>query len=136
MTKFLTYAELDVTEPEDGIIQFEMKAEHIKLLRNSLVAWSCFQAPEMGRPEINSVRPYGTNNVIGDMQHILEGEVVSRDALERLHKQTALALQIILKTGKMRPGIFRAPKYSQDWKEYKPKKVKDNGQIAVDSSED
>lgn len=37
-----------------------------------------------------------------------------------------VALQIFLRTGKIRAAKFRAPKYTQDWKEFRPKKVKTN----------
>lgn len=125
---FLKYSDIGMTEPEEGIIEFEVKKEHLKLLRNAYVSWC---SDEFGAPEINPKRPYGNGDVYSDMREILGelGELqYSEDALDLLHKQTAIALQIVLKTGKYKATKYRAPKYTQDWKEYNPKakKVKED----------
>lgn len=139
----LTYAELGVTEPEPGIIEFTVLPEHIKLLRNSVVAYMAMDNAPGGSGIINPVRPYGTKDVYEDMRSILGWETeypefVSREGvqhcLETLHKQTALVLQIVLTTGKFKPTRYRAPKYSQNWKEYTEKKEKKHAKR--ESSED
>ena len=42
-------------------ITFEVKEEHLKLLRNMSVEWN---NGEFGAPEINPKRPYGNGGVI------------------------------------------------------------------------
>ena len=125
--KFLTYADVGITEPENGIIEFELTKDHLKLLRGAYVIWD---NTEHGAPAINPSRPYGTVDIIGDMERVLELEPLTYhpDALALLHRQTAVALQIVLKTGKYKAAKYRADKYTQNWKEYNPKlrKVKED----------
>ncbi len=86
---------------------------------------------EFGAPAVDPKRPYGNSQVYDDMRAILGelGELYyPEEVLDLLHKQTAIALQIVLKTGKYKATKYRAPKYTQDWKEYNPKvkKVKED----------
>lgn len=127
----LSYEDVGITSPEEGIIEFEVTKEHLKLLRNMYVSWC---DDEFGAPEINPKRPYGNSQVYDDMRDILGelGELYySEEALNLLHKQTAIALQIVLKTGKYKAAKYRADKYTQGWKEYNPKvkKAKDDGEL-------
>lgn len=102
-------------------LSFELKEEHLKLLRNMCVRWDdC----EFGAPAIDCKRPYGNSGVYKDMAKILgikgieddEGDIVfTRDQIEfmnMLHKETEIALQIVLKTGRFETGIFvSSPNY-------------------------
>ena len=91
----IDYKEAGVTEPEPGIIEFEVTPEHIEELRGSHIRYN------------------------GDTTG--EGE-----AIITCSESAAVALQIALMTGKFRKASkFRSPKFQQDWKEYKPKKVKE-----------
>ena len=48
---------------------FEIKDEHIKLLRNAYIGWDdC----EFGAPAIDCKRPYGNSDVYGDIARILD----------------------------------------------------------------
>ena len=95
-----------------------------KLLRNMKVSWDdC----EFGAPSIDCKRPYGNSDVYKDISKILEikgiivdgEEVFSQaqiDLMDKLHKETETALQIVLKIGEFRPGEYVADEYRDDWK--------------------
>jgi len=51
--------------------QFELKQEHLTLLKKANVGW---QDCEFGAPEINPKRPYGNSGVLEDMFEILYGK--------------------------------------------------------------
>jgi hypothetical protein len=103
---------------------FELKEEHLKLLRNMIVSWDdC----EFGAPTVNCKKPYGNSHVYGDMSKILDIEGVEDskkkihfskeqvDLMDKLHKETKVALQIVLKTGKFEPGIYVTDEYRDNW---------------------
>ena len=119
----LNYREIGVREVEDGKIEFEVLPEHVKLLRSAKVKWN-------GAPAIDPAQPYGLADLFESMRYILEededGPSYESSELNRFHQGTAVALQIAIVTGKFKAGVFRAPKYTQDWKEYRPKKEKTN----------
>lgn len=124
----LTYEELNITEPEEGVIEFEVLPEHLKLLRSAYVA---YQETEngWGTFQVNEKTPYGSKHILRDVTAILGPyEETPPNAVEyfkALHKGAAMALQIFLKTGKFKAAKYRTNKYSQDWKEYRPKVVKE-----------
>ncbi len=125
---FLKYSDVGIVEAEEGVIEFEVTKEHLKLLRHMYITWD---ESEFGAPAVDPKRPYGNSQVYDDMRAILGelGELYyPEEVLDLLHKQTAIALQIVLKTGKYKATKYRAPKYTQDWKEYNPKvkKVKED----------
>lgn len=103
---------------------FELKDEHIKLLRNMYVSWDdC----EFGAPSIDCKRPYGNSDVYKDISKILEikgaifdeKEVFSPeqiDLMNKLHTETKTALQIILKIGEFRSGEYIADEYRENWR--------------------
>lgn len=103
---------------------FTLTEEHIKLLSNAYVRWDdC----EFGAPEIDPKRPYGNSDVIGDIAEILGlkknicphcGECLDSKDEERLttlHKETQIALQIILHTKSFIPGKYVKKDYGKDW---------------------
>jgi len=106
--------------------RFTVKEEHIKLLKSACVDWdNC----EFGAPCIDPKRPYGNSNVISDIMGILGesekqcphcGEPLNEADNEkyiRLHKETKIALQIFLQTGKMETGTYvKIDDYGIEWK--------------------
>jgi hypothetical protein len=122
----LNYRDLGVREIDGDLIEFEVLPEHVKLLRNAKMKWNPGNEGDNGAPTIDPVKPYGSLDLFGDIAKLTEvvPEEVGHDALLRIHQGTAVALQIAIVTGKFKAGIFRAPMYSQDWKEYRPKAEK------------
>ncbi len=107
---------------------FLMKEEHLKLLKNMQVRWDdC----EFGAPAIDCKRPYGNSDTYKDIANIIgikgkgspdedleDDESFSKeeiDLMNTLHKETEIALQIVLFTGKFEPGIYVANEYYNDW---------------------
>jgi len=99
---------------------FELKEEHIKLLRNACVRWDdC----EFGAPAIDCKRPYGNTAVYEDIAEILDIKPVTIDCgfkifsedqkewMRKIHHETKTALQIVLSTGKFESGLYECPKY-------------------------
>jgi UPF0288 family protein (methanogenesis marker protein 3) len=104
--------------------QFELREEHLKLLRNMFVRWdNC----EFGAPAIDCKKPYGNSDVYEDIAKILgikgfedsEGDISFSkeqvDLMNILHKESKVVLQIVLKTGKFEPGRYVADEYSDNW---------------------
>jgi len=105
---------------------FLLTKNHIKLLRRMFVGW---QDCETGAPEIDPKRPYGNRDVNNDIHEILTGECVgSIDSVRKnltdeeekkyskLHKETEIALQIVLFTGEFKSGLYKKEKYTSNWK--------------------
>ncbi len=115
----LTYDMAGITEPEEGVIEFEVLPEHLKLIRSYLIYWN---PDSWGFPQVNQQRPYGNStNVLADIRHILDNAQLSEDEARALHYGAGMALQILVKTGKFKATKYRASKYGQDWKEYNEK---------------
>lgn len=128
-----------------GKKRFEIKAEHLKLLKSFNVDWDdC----EFGAPCIDPKRPYGNSSVFQDMietlgfktlkEGIYEFELYSRtwllkgedkynlylegadeeellEELQQLHRETETALQICLTTQIFETGLYEADEYSENW---------------------
>ena len=123
--------------------QFEIKPEHLKLLKRAEVSWNDI---EFGAPTIDPKRPYGNSDVFQDMIEILglkelnegiyefelfgktyllkgedrhnlelESEIELRKKLDNLHLELEIVLQICLFNQKFETGIFRAEEYSRNW---------------------
>lgn len=101
------------------IQRFTLTKDHIKLLRNFYVGW---QDCETGAPEIDTKRPYGNSDVWNDIHEILTGHCLPQfhdEIVERylkLHRETEIALQIILSTGKFKAGTYESESWTNDWK--------------------
>ncbi len=126
-------------------IKFEIKQEHLKLLKNFYINWDTC---EFGVPTIDSKRPYGNSNVYQDMLNILGLEEIRNGVfnfklqgqkwilkgedkcnlyldgadeenlkviLWKLHRETKIALQICLVIQRFEMGIYEADKYSRNW---------------------
>ena len=99
---------------------FELKVEHIKLLREANINWDdC----EFGAPCIDPKRPFGNSDVYGDIVNILGMPKVDdrnyekvQEQLYLLHKDLETALEIILHNQTFKPGIYyKKDKYSDEW---------------------
>lgn len=92
---------------------FSLTYEHLTLLRNANVGW---WGRDCGAPAVDAKVPYGVGGVANDIARLLEwtwdGDEMS-DAMveraERLHSETAVALQICLSL-----GTFKAGQYERD----------------------
>ena len=105
--------------------EFNLTEQHIALLSKAITSWD---DAEFGAPCIDSKRPYGNSDVYEDMVKILGlphktcphcGELLDefdKDALYVLHKETEIALQIVLATKSFQPGSYVTGDYSRDWK--------------------
>ncbi len=105
-----------------AVTSFTLTHEHLTLLRNANVEW---EEGECGAPGIDPKRPYGNGDVAKDVARLLEwtmdGEEMSdamRDRAERLHSETALALQICLSLAQFKAGRYeRASGYGErEWR--------------------
>lgn len=107
--------------------EFELTEQHVTLLRHAWVDW---EGCEFGAPAINCKRPYGNSDVLTDIAKLLHPEYVAmregaqidwmEDNAARLrtvHEETQTALQIVLATGQMQPGVYiRDTGYDRDWR--------------------
>lgn len=96
--------------------EFELKQVHLDLLKEAWVSWdSC----EFGAPEIDCKRPYGNSDVYDDIAEIIhlnkkdnwnyneeEWTDEATDYMLDLHKQTQIALQIVLHTQSFKLGKY------------------------------
>ena len=94
---------------------FEIKDDHLKLLKNSYVVWrDC----EFGAPAIDCKRPYGNTDVESDIAEILNWNV-SEDGLTeeqkeqayKLHRELEIVLEIVLATQSFQPGVYNNPSW-------------------------
>ena len=116
---------------EEGMKEFKLTEQHIALLSKAITSWD---DTEFGAPCIDPKRPYGNSSVYEDMVKILRlphnacphcGELLDKfdeDALCAIHKETEIALQIVLATKSFQPGSYVAGDYSRDWKIKEPAK--------------
>jgi hypothetical protein len=95
--------------------KFELTKEHIALLREMNVDWDYSSG---GAPCIDSKRPYGNKDYLGDIANII-GEELFEDhcgakhmtteqykKFEALHHETQKALRIVLAVGEFVPGTY------------------------------
>ena len=117
----------DILIKDYGATRFELKEEHIKLLRSVFIRW---EDCEFGAPAIDCKRPYGNSAVyedIGDILNIVPEDhdnaryhVFSekqKEIMDKLHGETETALQIILSLGTFEIGVYESPDYhSTTWR--------------------
>lgn len=92
-------------------MKFTLTEEHVALLRRMSVGW---QDCETGAPEIDPKRPYGNSSVEQDVAEILGWEIdedegltdEQHDRAAALHRETEIALQVVLQTGTFVPGEY------------------------------
>lgn len=110
----------------DNIKIFELKQVHLDLLKQTAISWdSC----EYGAPCIDCKRPYGNSDVEDDMAEIIklpkkgnwdsEEEMWNEETQEKLadlHKETQIALQIILHCQTFELGKYKLSEEGyQNW---------------------
>ena len=103
-------------------IKFQVKADHIKLLKRMCVGWDdC----EFGAPEIDPKRPYGNSSVHADIAEILgirENDAADdfTDAeiewMDSLHIEMETVLQIVVSCNGAKLGTYEADEYHNNWK--------------------
>ena len=104
--------------------QFIVTDDHLALINKMYVGWG---GNEFGAPCIDPKRPYGNGDVYDDIGEILgvfpdeieDGEPKfsddQRDRMDILHHETKIVLQIILRVGEFRAGLYETPAYKQEW---------------------
>jgi len=126
----------------EDLTQFEIKEEHLKLLKEMNVGWNdC----EFGAPEIDPKRPYGNSGGVDDVARVIgfkknkdtvefdkedakdygnlkeyfeeaDWTEKSYDYLYNLHKDMEIVLQIVLSTLSFKEGKYkRKDTYSSEW---------------------
>jgi hypothetical protein len=106
--------------------RFTMTAEHIALLSAGCVYW---ERSDCGAPGIDPKRPYGNSDLHRDVAQLLgialevadewEGPIPSvaqQKHLEKIHRETETALQIVLATQSFEPGEYETPRYTNKWR--------------------
>jgi hypothetical protein len=101
----------------DATKRFVLLPTHLTLLENAYVQW---QDTETGAPEIDPKRPYGNSDVPYDVAEILKvddpvGDEDAAELLLDLHRETELALQVVLQTRSFVPGIYGRDSYATKW---------------------
>ena len=102
---------------------FELRAEHVKLLRAANVTW---YEIETGAPAIDGKRPYGNSDVAGDVIDLMDWKADPDDVTPRqdredrakamqLHDETKTALQVVLSTGSFEPGVYESDWHGREW---------------------
>lgn len=102
---------------------FEVREDHIKLLRNMSVTWnySC-----SGSPTIDPKRPYGESMIFEGMAKLLnmvepneDGEVELTDeqidSLSKLHEEMQTVLEILLYNCSIQQGTYVNKGYLNEW---------------------
>lgn len=104
---------------------FTLTESHLKLLRKFNVCWE--GNAYFGAPAVDAKRPYGNGDLERDIAEILGWPLfedadeqkhlsgVQRENALTLHKQTLVALEIVLQTGRFEPGVYKRPKYLGVW---------------------
>ena len=103
---------------------FSLKKEHIDLLGEAYISWNdC----EFGASEINPKRPYGDSDVCNSIGKILNVEGTEEgghysfpqiDFFCELHKQTQIALHLILKYKSFKLRSFKRKNSYDEWEPY------------------
>lgn len=121
----------------EHVLEFELKQEHLDLLKQVNIGWNeC----EFGAPEIDPKRPYGDSDIENNIAEIIklkkdkttidfdkeeyaafddkqeyfdeaEWNEKTQDLLKDLHKQTQIALEIILHNQTFKLGKYKRKDY-------------------------
>lgn len=110
----------------EGVDTFELKQVHLDLLKEANIGWdNC----EFGAPCIDPKRPYGNSNVFDDIASAIklkkkgnfdykeeDWKEEAMDFMDDLHRQTQIALEIILHCQSFKLGIYKKKdRYSDEW---------------------
>ena len=118
-----------------AIIKFELKENHIKLLKH--LDWKIGDNNGIENKEVENETPYGGLSLVEDIGLMLygkpEGEFDPLSSYERqyseeqikeiedLYSELPLALQVILYLGTFQVGHYKKNWNQNNWREYKPK---------------
>lgn len=102
--------------------KFKLTNQHIQLLKASYVVWddSCYN----GVATIDIKRPYGNKTILCDIHEMFSGvryyddrelSEKNRKKYVKLHRETEIALQIVLTTGTFEPGIYQKRHFYSGW---------------------
>jgi hypothetical protein len=106
--------------------KFNLTEAHLKLIQRMNIRYDDYF--EFGAPAVCPKRPYGNSAVYYDIGEIVgidpEGgedddpEFTSeQEALMlEIHKETALALQVVLASACFDPGMYESDEYRDNWK--------------------
>lgn len=106
-----------------SIQTFEITENHLKLLKHMCVEWNDM---EFGAPSIDPKRPYGNSDVYEDISSILGLPTPDYDNdedftdeqveyMDKIHEEMETVLQIGLKLGYFKQGIYMAENLRQNW---------------------
>ncbi|KAA9379648.1 hypothetical protein F5972_08320 [Microbispora cellulosiformans] len=91
--------------------QFEVRPEHIRLLRRANTAWEGHR--DVGAPSLDRRHPFGdSDDVYADMAEIVDGRTDGGyddedvDRYDRLRGELGLVLEIVLQAGSFEPGHY------------------------------
>lgn len=101
------------------IFLFTVTKEHIALLKQMRVGWENNRSDPThpGAPAIKRFRTYGNADVYGDIADLLEMPPMyqenrtqpQKERMDRIHRETQIALQIFLIFGSMDEGTYSSP---------------------------
>lgn len=105
--------------------RFELTNDHLKLIQEMNIGYN--EGCEFGAPNVDPKRPYGNSDVYNDIGEILGikpeqeddwGNEFSNDQIDymnKIHRQTAKALQVILSSKSFSTGFYEADMYRDNW---------------------
>lgn len=105
--------------------RFVVTEAHLKLLPRLNIIFE--DSIDWGGPGADGKRPYGGGDLYGDMCSILEVEVPTNSygeplyskelltKLEKLHKSMTEVLQILVRTGEVKAGVYETSRYGVNW---------------------
>jgi len=105
--------------------RFTLTEDHLKLLKRANVTWNEGDGEAAG---LCCKRPYGNSGIVEDVAEILGVESFRLDEddsqydeemydkLWGVHRETEIALQVVLSTQSFVPGDYECAPYSSNWK--------------------
>lgn len=125
----------------EAMKRFTLTEDHITLLRAAWVSWGateearlantlpCPPVARFGAPAIDCKRPYGNSCVRQDIASLLLIEPVMDcgdhgdgnftnaqiSRIDTVHRETETALQIVLRVGEFRPGVYEKKDWGGGW---------------------
>ncbi len=91
---------------------FILTHEHITLLQHSIIRWN---SRNCGALCVDTKRPYGTGFISADMVEILGEDPSDGYPISTLHRETEMALRVILSAKSFVPGRY-VNRQGRGWK--------------------
>ena len=103
--------------------KFTITSNHILLLKRMYISWDdC----EFGAPCVNPKRPYGNSDVLVDIAETIgvkfDNEAddpfsqEDEDLMNKIHKEMKTVLQIGVRLGYFKEGVYEAEQYAENWR--------------------